>query len=738
MSRWRPLSTVGMVLLAVSPAWPGGGSRNVLVVVNEQSEESLEIGNHYLRARGIPAANLCRIRTAPNLTTDKATYQAEIESGVAACIAGSPYRSRIDYLVLTRGIPISASFPDLSNPPTSPVSTTALLEVMETPLRGKDQEYGGPTYGFQFYPNPYLKRSEYFSHGKLFGGYKLYLATMLSGYWSEHARALVDRSLASDGKPPTATGGTFFLEDGVPAADVRNVDFPAAAATLRTLGFNATHVLNSDPEVTGAVVASHVNSGSYSSISKAVIDSNTYPPGCIVDVLESYGLTPTNFTPGGADQTPVTWWIAAGATGGHGTVAEPYNVAFPDGRMLEPYVAGYNLAETYYQGIPYLYWMNLVLGDPLAAPWATPPAVTIRSPAAKSTVSGNNVQLRATATTPRPEGISGLEFFVDDVLIGAVAGSSGLFSWDSTTVPDGWHRFEVVGWEATARYTQATAGIDFRVDNRGRSIALTSVVAGSRVAGTFAATVETVGPIVDVAVTAEGYGLGTATGTTPFTVNLDTTLLGRGWHTLVAEGGTGPSWFAVSAGVDIYVVKAPRVNTFGPPVAGPQSGGTVVPIDGWNFEPDIQVLFGGRPAQVVVVDANHLTVTAPTGPPGAVAVTLVNPLGLTQTLPAAFTYTASTCPASDTIAQLLAVRDAAGLVHFTWTGAADPCWESYRFFAAADPASPPRFPQNYADVTASDLDGNPGGDASFVFAPPSGRRILFAVASQGTDGTLGP
>ena len=66
----------------------------------------------------------------------------------------------------------------------------------------------------------------------------------------------------------------------------------------------------------------------------------------------------------------VTHMVRAGITGVHGTVAEPYNIAFPPADLFSPYIAGYTLAETFHQKLPFRYWMNLVIGDPLCAPYA--------------------------------------------------------------------------------------------------------------------------------------------------------------------------------------------------------------------------------------------------------------------------------------------------------------------------------------------------------------------------------
>jgi len=621
-------------VLAVPRALAGGGPRNVLVVVNENSEESLEIGNHYVQARGIPEVNLCRVRTSTALTVDKLVYQTDIEGPVMQCISGSGYSDRLDYIVLTRGIPIRATFPGGN------VSTTALLQAAGTTMQGKDQEFG-PPYGFQYFTNPYSGRREYFAHSKTFtdanGSYQLRIGTMLSGYWSEDAIRLVDRSVASDGAPPTdVPGATFFLQDGVPAADVRNGDFDSAATRIRGRGYQATHLLVGQAQPNGEIVASHVNSGSYSSNDFGSISSCTYPPGALVDVLESYGLVPENFTPGQQAQAPATWWVTAGATGVHGTVEEPYNVAFPDGFMLEPYLDGFNLGETFYQGIPYLYWMNMVLGDPLAAPFATKPTVTIQTPAPGATVSGI-APIQGLASTPRPGGIARLEFFVDDDLVGVVPGGSGQIPWDSTQTADGWHHVDIVAYESSAIATQSTASIDVHVANAGLSIAIADPPSGTEVGDSFDVTITSSPAVNTVLVLAGATQVGLGAGAPPFSATIDTSLLGRGSNRLMALG-IAPGQVVRSAPMDVYVVKPPREYSLAPP-DGPDIGGTTVDIWGWNFEPTIDVTFGGnRAASVTVIDANHLQAVTPPHPPGPVAVELTNPLGLATTLVARFTY----------------------------------------------------------------------------------------------------
>lgn len=636
-SRRLVLSTLLALAAAAPPLLAGGGARNVLVVVNDLSEESLEIGTHYARARNVPEVNVCHLATSTAFSVSQSTYQNEIETPIEQCIAGSPHSDRIDYIVLTRGLPIRANFPDASAPPTKPVSLAALLQVMDTPLRGKDQEYG-PPYGFANHPNPYQNRREWFSHSKTFGTYNLYVVTMLSGYWSEEAIALVDRSLASDMSPPDLAGGTFYLEettDPASPANTRNAEIPLAVANLQGRGLPAVHVRGSDPDVTDSVVASHLNAGVYSSISQAEIASNTYPPGALVCALESFGLTPNNFDPdANRQQVPVTWWIGAGATGGHGTVAEPYNVAFPGARLFEPYVDGFNLAETYYQGIPYLYWMNLVLGDPLAQPYAMPPLVTLEEPLDGATVTGTQ-RFAASAVTGAPEGIAELEFFIDDQLVHVETGASGFVRFDTTTIADGWHRFEGVAHDNTPVRVQGTSGLDFFVDNAGLALTVVDPPDGATVSGTFPVMIDASPTVTSVDVFASGLLVGSAGGAPPFTVDVDSSRLGRGWNALRAVGTDGVVEVR-SAPIDVYLAKAPRLHALNP-AEGPETGGTSVRVTGWNFEPDAVVFFDGQPAATTRLDANRLDVVTPPGPRGPVDVRIES-LGLGVTAAGAYTY----------------------------------------------------------------------------------------------------
>ena len=54
-----------LTLFASVPAWASGGPENLLVVVNDESPESLDIAHYYRFKRDIPAACFCHLRLKP-------------------------------------------------------------------------------------------------------------------------------------------------------------------------------------------------------------------------------------------------------------------------------------------------------------------------------------------------------------------------------------------------------------------------------------------------------------------------------------------------------------------------------------------------------------------------------------------------------------------------------------------------------------------------------------------------
>src|SRR5437870_2367586 len=78
---------------------------NVVVVINEASPTSIEIGGYYAQRRTIPKENVIRIRTGVGDSIERADYERQIEVPIATWLTRNFAQDRILYIVLTKGIP---------------------------------------------------------------------------------------------------------------------------------------------------------------------------------------------------------------------------------------------------------------------------------------------------------------------------------------------------------------------------------------------------------------------------------------------------------------------------------------------------------------------------------------------------------------------------------------------------------------------------------------------------------
>ena len=96
-----------------------------------------------------------------------------------------------------------------------------------------------------------------------------------------------------------------------------------------------------------------------------------FVPGSIAETAQStsaFTLTSKRTLQG--KRPYITDLVAQGVTGVKGYVYEPYTVALAHADILfDRYTHGYNLAESFYAASTYVHWRDIVLGDPLCAPY---------------------------------------------------------------------------------------------------------------------------------------------------------------------------------------------------------------------------------------------------------------------------------------------------------------------------------------------------------------------------------
>ncbi|MCH8273311.1 MAG: TIGR03790 family protein [Armatimonadetes bacterium] len=342
------------------PIKPDPRSKNVLVVRNANAPESAEIADFYMKHRAIPKGNLVIVRTTTKENIPRQTYEIGIRDAVRDHIAKK--KLDIDFIVLIRGVPLR-----LDN--NGGYAVDAFLAVDAHPSRAKKPLEPLPkkeltTGGVRRVLNPYFRAKQPFDSDK----YGLYLVTRLDGYTAEDAIGLVMRSL----KAEPAKGE--FLFDASPAKS------GGGYRTTQQRMFRARDLLQKKGlrvslDEGEAFIGGRNGLMGYAGwgsndpkFKKSLYNSLRFRPGALAETFVSTSGRTFRRTTGG--QSLIADLIQQGVTGVKGYVSEPYTLALAHVDILfDRYTDGRNLAESFYAASPLLKWKDVVLGDPLCAPY---------------------------------------------------------------------------------------------------------------------------------------------------------------------------------------------------------------------------------------------------------------------------------------------------------------------------------------------------------------------------------
>lgn len=334
--------TVCLLFLAMAAGLLAASPSRVLVVINDNSQASKQIGQFYVSKRNIPAKNVVRLKVIPLERVSHADFKTKIRDSIARHI--SRHNLKIDFIVTTKGVPL---YDDRR------YSVDSMLAGMQF---GLDTQM----------KNPYFGKSEPFSSDR----FQMYLVTRLDGYSVEDAKALVTRSLCSRGNRGR------ILIDINPYHDTRkgyneiNKDMRDAVKILRSR--NIPLIVDD----TDNFVGGHRNLMGYYSwgsndtrFDKSRYLSLGFKPGAIAETVVS--TSARSFFPQKDGQSQIGDLIRNGVTGVKGYVSEPYGDSMAQASILfDRYTRGFNLAESFYMASPFMVWKDVVIGDPLCAPYA--------------------------------------------------------------------------------------------------------------------------------------------------------------------------------------------------------------------------------------------------------------------------------------------------------------------------------------------------------------------------------
>ena len=331
-------------------AAPSGGAlrpADLAVLIAEGDATSEAIARAYQQARGIPEANMLRVKlptrsdviASAAFNTLKADIDARLPANVQATLITWTAPSRVEGLC-TMGI-------------------TAALAL------GFDARYCGRCASTAATP--------YYNSGSArpYTDFGLRPSMMLGAATLAEAQVLINRGMAADRRMSSGNteASAWLVRTSDPARNAREADFRALARTS-VAGLQINLVDNSagggNDEVTGRSNLMFYFTG-LARVAQAA--SNSWLPGAAADHLTSFGgVLPDGF----GVQMPVTDWLRAGATASYGTVEEPcaYEQKFPRASvMVNRYRQGDTLIEAYWKSVQ---WpgQGLFVGEPLARPWA--------------------------------------------------------------------------------------------------------------------------------------------------------------------------------------------------------------------------------------------------------------------------------------------------------------------------------------------------------------------------------
>ncbi len=396
--RSRPFVYALLSLLLLTFRAHGGGSGlNVAVIINQSSSNSVQLGNYYREKRQIPPQNVLNINwTGSNIEWSQTDYNNTLLNPFMAMLSARKLTNQIDYVMLSMDIPYRVS--TTTNGDNSTTSTLFYgfkpdsSDLNTCPLaNGSTSLYAGSEGIFRQTP-------------PISAGSNSFLVFMITHTNLSMAEQIIDQGVASDSTFPTQTVWLNHTSDT--ARNVRYLAFDNTVFNSRVSGNFSVMITNIDYwlEFNSQIL------GIQHGYSYFLVLTNTFAPGAMADCLTSVGGMVFENT----GQTTLLEFLGGGAAASFGTVVEPcnYQQKFPDPQTYFYQARGFSLGECYYQSVTNPY-QGLLVGEPLAAPFAQPGSGSWSGLAGNSLLSGTtNLSLQFSASDARHP-LQRVDLFVD-------------------------------------------------------------------------------------------------------------------------------------------------------------------------------------------------------------------------------------------------------------------------------------------------------------------------------------
>ena len=313
-------------------------ARDLGLVINVADPYSVEVGEHYVKARQLAPQQVLRVRLP-----------------VRATLTPEEFKSLADEVALHFGAPVQALALAWVTP--YAVNCNSITGALAL---GYDAGLCAQTCS-RSRPSPYFNAAT----ARPFSDAKIRPSMLLAARDAATAKAMIDRGVASDrslglrGAPPV---NAWFVTTTDRARSVRSALFPPAGQLPR---FGLDVHLESSQAIKHAERVLLYETG-LASVDK--LSTVGWVPGALADHLTSFGGQLT----GDSGQMSSLEWISAGATASYGTVSEPCSHVqkFPHPQvLLLNYLQGSSAIEAYWKSVAWPQ-QGVFIGEPLAAPFA--------------------------------------------------------------------------------------------------------------------------------------------------------------------------------------------------------------------------------------------------------------------------------------------------------------------------------------------------------------------------------
>jgi uncharacterized protein (TIGR03790 family) len=346
-------------------------SSRVLVIYNSNSAypQSKQVADYYIKARVIPASNLCPISFVDSDKVDFTEYDQKVVPAVKACLDRLG-RQNILYMVSTFQTPY---YMTNHRGQIGSSMDSSLEDIWDTSSWGgwayNNPYYAGASSAVNYYPN-FESLASYRARA---GSRMVYSVFRLDARTAELAKAQVDHAIAAETNGVRGTG-CFDRRMG-DIASVSDSDYGAgdwdiyrAAEFTRKAGFSVIEDQRGEVFGSGQAPARCDNALFYAGWYQSNYnDVFTWAPGSIGFHTQSYSAT--------AFRSGLTGSWAAGAlergiTVSSGPLDEPYlnGVLHPDG-VYRTLFQGATVGDAFLRNIENVKWQVVNFGDPLYQPF---------------------------------------------------------------------------------------------------------------------------------------------------------------------------------------------------------------------------------------------------------------------------------------------------------------------------------------------------------------------------------